>query len=142
MYTLFLTTTSLSILGFIIYKYRKSISLLYQIFNSLEVSSNNEISFTICDTDACAILKYQRSTVPYNLYLPYNRSQVLYMSQFLVELLREQKPPLVLTQQPGIPYLITARALGGTHIRITNMDTGIVHTYDADTQPLYGDEVL
>lgn len=131
--------TTLTVASLIIYRYRKSISLLYRI---LTTASTDEVSFTIADTDACAILKYERSTAHYDLYLPYNRSHVLSMSQFIVELLHDHKPPTLLTQQPGIPYLITARALGGTHIRITNTDTGTVHTYDADTQPLYGEEVL
>lgn len=135
-YLLYLSGLTLSSL--LLYRYHKQISLLYRILTTI---STDEVSFTITDTDACAILKYQRSTAPYQLYLPYNRSQVLPMSQFIVELLQEQGTPLLLTQQPGIPYLITARALGGTHIRITNTDTGMVHTYDADTQPLYGEEV-
>jgi hypothetical protein len=130
---------SVIISSLLIYRYRKPLSFLYQIAS---IGSTNEVSFTISDTDECAILKYERSTALYNLYLPYNRSYVLPMSQFIVELVREQGPPILLTQQPGIPYLITARSLGGTHIRIVNTDTGIVHTYDADTQPLYGDEVI
>jgi hypothetical protein len=118
--------------------YRKQIVFAYRIVTT---ASSDEVSFTTTDTDACAILKYQRSTAQYQLYLPYNRSQVLPMSQYIVELLHEKGSPTLLTQQPGLPYLITARALGGTHIRITNTDNGMVHLYDADTQPLYGEEV-
>lgn len=139
MYSSIILFTIIPITSLIIYRYRKHLSILYQIATT---KTTNEVSLSITDNDECAILKYERSTAQYNLYLPYNRSHVLTMSQFIVELLHEHSSPTILNQQPGIPYMITARALGGTHIRITNTDNGLVHVYDADTPPLYGIEVL
>lgn len=97
--------------------------------------------FSINETECSATLQYHRMSSEYNLLIPYDRSKVAVMTQFRVELLRDNQDPVEITQQPGIPYLVSAEQLGGSGIKICNLETGLYHIYDIKTIPLYGVEV-
>jgi hypothetical protein len=116
---------------------RRQIKLLLSIVGKPKI-----VSFTVNDTDKSASIIYERLGQEYIILVPYQRSSVVTMSQFKVELIRSNKNPLDITQQPGIPYLITAHSLGGTAIKITNSETGQVHHYGEHTPPMYGVEVV
>lgn len=100
-----------------------------------------EISFSICDTNRAAMIQYERLGQKYTYFAPYNRSYVIKMAGFRVELLRSQKEPLDITLQPGLAYRFTAGEIGGTGIRIINEDTGNEQTYGLNEQPEFGVEL-
>ena len=99
-------------------------------------------SFSVNESDMSASIIYERLGSQYILLIPYSRKHIAHMTQFTVELLRDDKEPLNITQQPGIPYLVSASDLGGSAIRIFNEDTGISHEYIGTAIPMYGEEVL
>jgi hypothetical protein len=105
-------------------------------------NKNSNISFSVNDTDTSATIIYQRMNQQYIMLVPYNRRYVIDMSQFKVELLRVDNEPVNITQQPGIPYLVSSSSLGGYAIRITNEETGVFKEYLGSAIPLYGDDVM
>ena len=82
------------------------------------------------ESDMSASIIYEWMWSQYILLVPYSRKHIADMTQFKVELLRDNKDPLNITQQPGIPYLICAKDLGGSPIRIINEDTGVSYLYN------------
>lgn len=100
-------------------------------------------SFSLLDTDVCAGICYERLGKSYTFFVPYNRKYTAPMLPFIVHLLNEQGDIIRdITQQPGIPYLVTALHLGGASIKITNGENGMTHTYAKDIIPSYGVEVM
>jgi len=153
----FTTFTIISLIGLSYYKgyYSKSknwldvkcnkIKMLMKLMNNIQQVSSSApkpSSFCINPFDTSATIFYQRLGSQYKLLIPYNMSYISYMSQFKVELLLSNSDPQNITQQPGIPYLICAKDLGGSFIRITNEDTGLFHDYPDNIIPMYGEEVF
>lgn len=118
------------------------LTLLEKLQTDVKDKRNTTPAFAINDNDMSASLTYERLEEKYILFVPYMRKYIAPMSQFKTELLRENKDPLNITQQPGIPYLVTADQLGGYAIRITNDETGKSYDYQYDKYPLYGEEVM
>jgi len=124
---------------------RKHAKLLLNLVDKIQHDISKRSSaptFTVNETDTSATIVYNRMGTDYIVMIPYSRSYVVQMSQFKVELLRPDKEPLEITQQPGIPYTVSAESLGGHAIRITNHETGEVHHYSKDIIPFYGTEVM
>lgn len=70
-----------------------------------------------------AIITYTRRGRSYNVYLPYHRRRAAHDGNFKVYLLREDKR-VDITQQPGIPYFVTAEELGGTGYELYDQTSG------------------
>lgn len=148
-----------SILSYLLYaSYRKGhhllvkenytkLKLLYSMFNSFNAPDSPEIkvhksNFVISDSDKSAIITYERFKTEYMVIIPYNRRYVSKMMHLKVEIKIEDDKFLEITQQPGIPYLVSAEMLGGKEIKISNTDTGQVHIYQGNEIPGYGIEVF
>lgn len=117
------------------------LSLINKIQNDI-TPKNIQVAFSVNDTDTSASIVYERIGQQYIMLVPYNRRYVAAMSQFKVELLRTNNEPVNITQQPGIPYLVSADSLGGYSIRITNQETGTSKEYLHIDIPHYGEEVM
>jgi hypothetical protein len=92
--------------------------------------------------DAGAIVTYERLGHSYKLSVPYNRDKVVSMSQFRAILYDDASEEIEdITQEPGIPYQISARQLGGHTIHLINNENGQSYDYIEDTIPSYGDEI-
>lgn len=111
------------------------------VLSLFENVTNNTASFTVNDTNTSATILYNRLGKKAIVFVPYSRVNLVGMIPFKTELIRENQPSLVITQQPGIPYLVSARNLGGTHIKITNQETGDIKYFGKDEIPGYVTEL-
>ena len=121
---------------------QQRLKLLISLLDNVPQSTDSTASFSVNDSDLSASIIYQRLGSQYVFFVPYNRSHVAPMTQFTAELLRQGKPPLNITQQPGLPYLVSSSDLGGSTIKITNQDTGLSHEYHGSSIPMYAEEVM
>lgn len=102
----------------------------------------HQASFVINDTDYSATLAYCYNGASHTICVPFSRRRSLAMSDLQVILVRNDKSTVNITQQPGIPYLVSADELGGVKINVTNIDSGATFSYEHNLVPLYCDEVL
>jgi len=116
---------------FILNKYKYN--LLAMIFKLYD-----DRSTAICDDNHIKI-SYIYGRDKYNVYLPYSHRNIAKMIQLKAELICDDKI-VEITQQPGIPYLMTAKDLGGNIIKLTNFENGLYHEYTEC--PLYGKEIM
>jgi len=120
----------------------KMVMSLMKNIQTLAESKKTVASFAVNDSDLSASIIYERMGSQYILMVPYSRKYIASMTQFRVELLRYNKEPLNITQQPGIPYIVSSEDLGGSAIKITNEDTGYSYEYTGTKLPMYGEEVM
>lgn len=73
--------------------------------------------FIVCGSRKAARLSYNHLGVDRMVYLPFNPRLVSKMSGHRAILIKEGEE-IDITQQVGLPYLVTAADLGGTEIRI------------------------
>lgn len=119
----------------------KRIKIMYNLAQSMD-RPTTPVTLTISDTDETALLTYNRLNTQYTVSLPYNRRKVASMNQFTVHLLYKNQGPLNITQEPGIPYIVSANQLGGVAIEVIDSDTGNKVTYSGDQIPMYCVEVI
>ena len=119
----------------IYYLYRK-----YNVGVLLKFLNNKKIIINYINNSA--IIEYEYFGQNYKLSIPYNRKKLINMTNYKAELFFNDKPPLNITQQPGIPYILNANDLGGEYIKISNMENGLSHNYDNKQVPMYADELI
>lgn len=140
----------LLLLGYFIYKAYPwikakylALQLLYGMINAINSPTNNatntpEISkFVINKTNRSASIMYEHFQKMYIVSIPYDRSQRVRMTSYKAELIYPDGKRLLITQQPGVPYLVSARSLGGESIEITNQEDGKSIIYSGDSIPNY-----
>ena len=86
----------------------------YQLINKI-FSKQTLASFTINDSGKSAFIVYSRCGKDYMINVPYKRELVTQMSKCKV-FLSKNNEMINITQQPGIPYLVSAKMLGGDKI--------------------------
>jgi hypothetical protein len=106
------------------------------------IKSQHQQNFTINNNNKIATLSYQYVGQTYNIQVPYDIGKIISMGQFKVELLQLDNTYRDITQQPGIPYLVSAKSLGGISIRFLNCENLKTHNYNDDQIPGYGIEVM
>lgn len=94
------------------------------------------------DKRKVGIIHYPVFAEDHSITVPYSRKHVVGMSQFRAQLLVGKYLYEDITQQPGIPYSFSARALGGDSIKITDEETGRQHTFGADEIPGYAEMLM
>jgi hypothetical protein len=65
-------------------------------------------------------IKYCKNNREYNLYVPYDRQLLFNSSNCKVILQLDEDNVEDITQQPGIPYLVSAYELGGISASVYN----------------------
>jgi hypothetical protein len=86
-------------------------------------------------------IKYPNFGSNYTLNVPYNPTFVAKMLNLHVTLVSDNEVTDI-TQQPGIPYMLSAEELGGNIISVVDEDTGTSETYSSTVKPMYCQEVL
>jgi hypothetical protein len=119
MFYFFLIGLPLLFISYKIYKYKSIIQLAMSAAQLLSKGNNSQVSLVINDTQKSCLITYNRLGCKYYLNVPYDRSLVPKMTGVKVFLIMKspirsaEKMLVDITQQPGIPYLLTPKELGG-----------------------------
>lgn len=101
------------------YYKRLYLNLLFSYINYYFRSKDT--SLTICPSRKAVCITYSKQGQSHNIYVPYNSRQIAKMSGHRAFLIKSEQETEI-TQQPGIPYLVTAEQLGGEQIKIVTLD--------------------
>jgi len=96
--------------GVTIYRY------FYPITTQFRLTPNRQV----------AEISYVRIEHPYRVWVPYDRHLAGRSIGHTATLIRDNEE-INITQQPGIPYLVTAEDLGGSEIRIQTRNAVFVY---------------
>lgn len=115
------------------------IKLCYAVYKrDLANLTNDRNRFVVNnDTKACAKILYIHNGIERCIYVPYEPSKVSEMAQHIVQLHYENGTTIDITQQPGVPYLVSAALLGGKEIRAIDVNSEEEKVFDSKTTPLY-----
>ncbi len=100
--------------------FRKRLLFLYRL-SSIKLPTASASKFVINSTGTSALITYNRDNESYILNIAFNRELIRKMSGSKVYLVMGDKQ-VNITQQPGIPYSVTARELGGEKIILRKGD--------------------
>lgn len=113
------------------------ISTLYHLYQHLsatpfgKVEHHHTPQLHIHPSGKSALLAYERNGHRYVIHFPYDKRLCHKMTNSRVEIFYEDSHSDILTQQPGIPYLITPIQLGAIKAMVYYED-GSVKEYHAD----------
>lgn len=85
-----------------------------------------------------ALITYSNNSEKYQLSVPYDPQRALEMIFYKATLVNGSETRDI-TQEPGIPYLLAAKDIGGEYINIENQASGIAFTYYQ--APMYAEEL-
>ena len=117
---LLLSSTIISV-GLIYYSYQlyKKYCLMMNKINQIKIANNNNpVKFF----NKYMQINYSYMNQNYILNIPYDKTQIANMVNYNVYAVYNEDY-VEITQQPGIPYLITADALEVDYISVNNSDT-------------------
>lgn len=83
------------------------------------------------------IIPYKHNHNNYKVILPYDRSMLFTMSNYLVKSVKNNQEEDI-TQQPGIPYLITSEDLDCDKIIVVDLNQEVERVF-YKTPPCYGE---
>lgn len=87
-------------------------------------------------------IMYMYQNNNYEVMIPYHPHLMVPMLDLQAFLLFEDGTKTEITQQPGIPYMITAHEYGAKEIEIINNDTKASKKYGANDRPMFASELL
>lgn len=103
---------------------------------------NNDISKTcISKSGKCMHIYYDYLGKEYMVTVPYSGSCSVDMIQYEMNAIYEDGDQLKITQQPGIPYLVSADNLGCKMMKAINHETDVFHEYKNNTVPIFCTEI-
>lgn len=112
---------------------------LYNKYNNLLNLMNIEgQTNTITLHHTYAVIPYKYNNTEYTVRIPYNVSKVCHMDEFIVWA-ETPEGSVNITQQPGIPYMLTPTLLGCNSITVHNVDSDKYYDY-ADV-PMYLEDI-
>lgn len=110
--------------------------LLTAVLNQVTKNGSDTVPvFSINNTGKSASIKYSRYGCEYILNVPYNRQKLSLMSKLKVFLVLESGEQVEITQQPGVPYTVSARDLGGKQIKVIQPEG--TSLYSIDEVPMF-----
>lgn len=122
----------------------KQIKLLTQLINNIEKVNNLPHDNNLELGDNYAMITYTHNANVYKIYIPFDRMKAIYMSDIKMHL-EDDDQTIDITQEPGIPYLLSPSMIGRTSsakIIAHNISNNKTHTYVADEIPLFCNDVL
>lgn len=119
-YTLMIVSAA-GILG---YTYRNYIQMGWKLLQlSHQIIKGQDLkSFELIHGQKLARINYCVSGLSYQIIVPYDPEKIVSMSSLEVFLMKDNKAEKI-TQQPGIPYVLSAKQLGGSLIVVTNEES-------------------
>lgn len=119
---------ALALLGGIgVWAIKDKIKLLHISLKHLLNSKNDDIF--IDKENGSALINYNFKGLRKRIIVPYKQNLFRKMNQSDVFLVKDDKT-IEITQQPGIPYLINAKMLGGTKLLVKNKINDIENQYE------------
>lgn len=117
------------------HNYDKITSVIRAVFN---LAVNEQKTLNIRDEVKSMTLIYERLGKCYNLTVPYNREKIANSIGKRVYLVKTEKDEngkerdiyTEITHQPGIPYFVCAREMGGYKFAIKDIDDELTYTDD------------
>jgi hypothetical protein len=125
--------------SYLLYRYASTIKLIYCVLQSLN-NTDSTIDATTVNPNSLTI-SYSYIGNTYQVTIPYNKRYSVKMAPLIAELLTEGQTKII-TQQAGIPYLVSSEEMGGQAIIITNSETGDVLVYKEGMKPGFCDDLL
>jgi hypothetical protein len=89
----------------------------------------------------CIHIYYEYLGKEYVLTVPYSGLSSVDMIQYQMDAIYQDGRVLTITQQPGLPYLVSTKDLGCSKLKATNHETDIYHEYKDDEKPYYCSEI-
>ena len=83
-----------------------------------------------------AVILYKHGGKEHKVCVPYDRTKTRHMLRKQVFLVLQNDKNLIITHKPGVPYLLSAKDMGGSKIIVTK-DGKTVREYEEDEVPNY-----
>lgn len=126
-----------------VYYYAKSRLYKYLMNRMMEElnkkQESEDILFQPLERTKSAVILYKHGGKEHKVCVPYDRSKSRIMLRKEVYLVRnggEKEERIEITHKPGVPYLLSAKEMGGSKI-IVIKDNKIIKEYGEDEKPAY-----
>jgi hypothetical protein len=142
-YTILTTTIGLGCVGYFTYSFAKNKISQYvaeQVIKKVnEISNSEEVKFKQFQKHPSAIVIFDHGGKSHNLCIPFDQSKAKHMRRRDVYLIRGTEK-IEITHKPGVPYLISAKDMGGDKI-VVEKDGIILKEYIVSELPKYLEDI-
>lgn len=119
---------------------RQQITLLIKLIQQIQDPSGGSVpAVDWLPSDKCIRVTYTYLGKEYCVLAPFTRTQMQTMATYQAVGVKGEKEDTI-TQQPGVPYTLSAQDMGYDYIRMTNTLTGQSKEYK-DQAPRYATEI-
>jgi len=126
----------IGLLGYLGYKWgynKVNEYVIDRVMKELDKRMENEEGFKPMRTNS-AMIKVSHGGKSHSIYVPYNRRKTTKMLRTKVFLLKGEEK-IDITQKPGIPYLVSAKDLGGEMIIVEDKGGNVLYTFKDEEIP-------
>ncbi len=145
-YSIYTTLTMIGGIGFISYytyycvKYKIRQYVADQVVKKVnEISNSEEVKFKQFQGHPSALVIFDYGGKSYNLCVPFDQAKAIHMRRRNAYLVKGEER-IEITHKPGIPYMISAKEMGGEKI-IVDKDGIVLKEYGADDVPKYLEDI-
>ena len=135
-----LSIGTLGISSYYLYKFGKNKANKYIMDKVMEELNkrmeNEQEGFKPMRKSTSALINIQHGGNTNSIYIPYNRRLVTKMLNTRAFLLKGEDK-IEITHKPGVPYLVSAKQMGGDMIVIENKEGHVLNCYKDDEIPNY-----
>lgn len=110
--------------------------IIVQVMKKLDEMGNaEEVKFQPFQRTRSAMVMFEHGGKQHRVCIPYDRTKSRAMLRKKVYLIRGNDK-IEITHKPGVPYLLSAKDMGGNNI-VVEKDKEIIHEYCAEDAPAY-----